>query len=597
MDIIGILDFGGQYTHLIANRIRRLGVYSEILPSDVPAAKCTHFKGIILSGSPHSVFNATRPGFAPDIFTLGIPVLGLCYGHQLMAQCLKGTVVKGIHREYGIARIDIVKDTPLFNGLSKSEQIWMSHGDAVEAPPPGFDVIGSTEGCRVAAMGNDAKRMYGLQFHPEVTDTPKGMIILDNFMKICKCRRDWNTDTFLREMAGEIKRKCGTKKVFLLVSGGVDSTVAFTLLNKELGEKNVLGLHIDNGLMRHDESGLVLDYMRAHGFDNLRIVNATDRFLSALKNVYDPEEKRRIIGTVFIEVKEKALKDFGLDPSEWILGQGTIYPDTIESAGTKHADRIKTHHNRVDAVMELLEKGEIIEPLALLYKDEVRELGKALGLPESLLWRHPFPGPGLGVRLLCSDGTEDPVDPDLEKNVHAISKQAGYESRILPIRSVGVQGDSRTYAHPALVTGARDWDKLEALSTHLTNKEKGINRVVFGLRLEKGASYKLIRAFVTKERLDVLRAFDRIVTEALHKFGEYATAWQMPVVLLPLVNESGKQCAVLRPILSQEAMTARFARLKDETLDYILSESRKVNELGDIFYDATHKPPGTIEWE
>jgi GMP synthase (glutamine-hydrolysing) len=597
MDTIAILDFGGQYTHLIANRIRRLGVYSEILQSDVPAVKCTRYKGIILSGSPHSVLESQRPAFDADVLTLGLPVLGLCYGHQLMAQNMGGSVIKGTYREYGIAQIDIAEGSPLFKGLSKREQIWMSHGDAVDVPPPGFEIIGSTGGCRVAAMGCDAKRMYGLQFHPEVTDTPNGMTILDNFIAICACSRDWNAGTFLREMGEEIRRKCGAKKVFLLVSGGVDSTVAFTLLNNVLGSSNVLGLHIDNGLMRHDESGLVLEYMKQHGFDNLRVVNAEERFLSALKNVFDPEEKRRIIGTVFIDVKERALRDFGLDPKEWILGQGTIYPDTIESAGTKHADRIKTHHNRVEAVMELLEKGEIIEPLALLYKDEVRELGKALGLPEILLWRHPFPGPGLGVRLLCSEGTEQSIDPAVEKNVRAISEKAGYDSRILPIRSVGVQGDSRTYAHPALVTGPRDWDTLEALSTQLTNKVRGINRVVFGLRCENGASHKVIRAFVARERLDLLRAFDRIVTEALHTFGEYRTVWQMPVVLLPLVNASGKQCAVLRPILSQEAMTARFARLKDETIEYILSESRKIKELGDIFYDATHKPPGTIEWE
>jgi GMP synthase (glutamine-hydrolysing) len=606
MDTIAILDFGGQYTHLIANRIRRLGVYSEIVPSDVPAASCASFKGIVLSGSPHSVLDKGRPGFDRDVLALGIPVLGLCYGHQLMAQCLGGTVVRGKYREYGIAQIDIAAGSPLFKGLSEKEQIWMSHGDAVGKMPPGFRVIGSTEGCQVAAMGNDATRMYGLQFHPEVTDTPKGMTVLDNFITICSCSRDWNTDAFMREMGEEIRRKCGTRKVFLLVSGGVDSTVAFTLLNKILGDKNVLGLHIDNGLMRHDESGLVLEYMKAHGFDNLRIVDATGPFLSALKNVADPEEKRRIIGTVFIEVKEQALRDFGLDPSEWILGQGTIYPDTIESAGTQHADRIKTHHNRVEAVMELLEKGEIIEPLALLYKDEVRELGRSLGLPQNLLWRHPCPGPGLGVRLLCSDGKEFPVDAAAQRSVAEISQKSGYASVVLPLRSVRVQGDSRTYAHPALVMGEKDWLKLEDLSTKITNSVREVNRVVYGLRVEgdrsvshadAAPSYSLIKAFVTRERLETLRAFDAIVTDALLRSGEYASVWQMPVVLLPLVNKSGRQCAVLRPIMSQEAMTARFARLRDETLDYILSESRKVKELGDIFYDATNKPPGTIEWE
>jgi GMP synthase (glutamine-hydrolysing) len=446
-------------------------------------------------------------------------------------------------------------------------------------------------------MGSESKRMYGLQFHPEVTDTPKGMTILENFIAICKCSRDWNTGTFMREMGEQIQRKCGAKKVFLLVSGGVDSTVAFTLLNKVLGEKNVFGLHIDNGLMRHEESAAILDYMKANGFHNLHVVDATEKFLSALAGVADPEQKRRIIGTMFIGVQEQALKDFGLDPSEWILGQGTIYPDTIESAGTKHAERIKTHHNRVDAVMALLEKGEIIEPLALLYKDEVRELGKVLGLPDTLIWRHPFPGPGLGVRLLCSDGKEIPVDLETEKSVREISLRAGYTACVLPIRSVGVQGDSRTYAHPALVTGGRNWETLESLSTGMTNKIKGINRVIYNLRVNALPEYKLVSAYLTKERLAMLRALDHLVTGALHRFGEYGTVWQMPVVLLPLVNKAGRPCAVLRPIMSQEAMTARFARLKDETIAYIIEESKKIDGLGDLFYDVTNKPPGTIEWE
>ena len=597
MDNIAILDFGGQYTHLIANRIRRLGVYSEIVQSDISASQCKRFKGIIFSGSPHSVLDAQKPGFDPNVLHLGIPVLGLCYGHQLMAQCLDGQVVAGKYREYGIAQINIVKQSPLLAGCDVREQIWMSHGDAVAMLPPGFDVLGSTDGCRAAAMGNESLRMYGLQFHPEVSDTPHGMTILGNFLAICECAREWNTQTFLREMGNDIKKKCGAKKVFLLVSGGVDSTVAFTLLNKVLGEHNVCGLHIDNGLMRREESGAILAYMKAHGFHNLHIVDASDRFLAALSNVADPEQKRRIIGTVFIQVQEQALSDLGLNPAEWILGQGTIYPDTIESAGTKHAERIKTHHNRVAAVMELLERGEIIEPLALLYKDEVRELGTALGLPESLVWRHPFPGPGLGVRLLCSDGAEVSVDPATSSGVLAIARRAGYEALVLPIRSVGVQGDGRTYAHPALVTGPKDWNGLEAVSTEITNKVRGVNRVVYGLHVQDAPDYRLVKAYLTKDRLELLRSLDSIVTDALHRFDEYRTVWQMPVVLLPLINKQERQCAVLRPIMSQEAMTARFARLKDETLAYILYEAKKVDGLGDLFYDVTHKPPATIEWE
>jgi GMP synthase (glutamine-hydrolysing) len=597
MDTIAIVDFGGQYTHLIANRIRRLGVYSEIVPNDIAASQCARFKGIVLSGGPHSVLDADRPGFDPGMFGLGIPLLGLCYGHQLMAQCLGGKVVAGKYREYGIAQIDIAENSPLFKGLDACEQIWMSHGDAVEVLPPGFAVLGSTSGCKTAAMGNETARMYGLQFHPEVTHTPKGMTILDNFLNLCACSRDWNTGTFLREISGEIRRKCGAKKVFLLVSGGVDSTVAFTLLNKVLGEGNVLGLHIDNGLMRHEESGAVLDSMKANGFNNLHLVDATEEFLSALRNVADPEQKRRIIGAVFIQVQEKALVDLGLNPAEWILGQGTIYPDTIESAGTKHAERIKTHHNRVAAVIELLERGEIVEPLALLYKDEVRALGTALGLHDALVWRHPFPGPGLGVRLLCSDGGEFAVDTATADAVSTIAEEAGYTAQVLPVRSVGVQGDSRTYAHPALVIGEKDWDRLEKTSTAVTNSVRGVNRVVYGLRTGKDPAYRLVKAYVSKERLAVLRAFDNLATRALGRFGEYGIVWQMPVVLLPLVNSAGGQCAVLRPILSQEAMTAKCARLKDETLAFILDESKKIDGLGDIFYDVTHKPPATIEWE
>jgi GMP synthase (glutamine-hydrolysing) len=337
--------------------------------------------------------------------------------------------------------------------------------------------------------------------------------------------------------------------------------------------------------------------MKTHGFANLRIVDASDRFLAALENIADPEEKRRVIGAQFIEVKEQALREFGLDPAQWILGQGTIYPDTIESAGTRHAERIKTHHNRVDAVMRLLESGDLVEPLAQLYKDEVRDLGASLGLPKSLLWRHPFPGPGLGVRLLCSDGNDLNIDEAIKRRVAEIGLTEGYDSMVLPLRSVGVQGDSRTYAHPALVRGVKDWKLLEGLSTKITNSLKEVNRVVYGLRVESEPQYRLIKAFVTKDRLTILRAFDHIVTTALNKFGEYDTVWQMPIVLLPLINEQGNQCAVLRPIMSQEAMTARFARLKDETLQYILEQSRNVKGLGDIFYDVTNKPPATIEWE
>lgn len=597
VDTIVVLDFGGQYAHLIANRIRRLGVYSEIVQPDVDPATLQRFKGIILSGSPHSILNPQSPRFDSGLLSLKIPVLGLCYGHQHICTTLGGSVSRGTIREYGRARLNITNNDGIFSGLEKIEQVWMSHGDTVSVIPEGFEILGSTDDCLYAAIGDKKRKFYGLQFHPEVTDTPNGMKILDNFIGICNCKRQWNSETFLESIAEDIRQKTGNRNVFLLVSGGVDSTVAFSLLNNVLGKDRVLGVHIDNGLMRLDESAAVLDYMNKHGYDNLEIIDASDDFLSALNGVTEPEKKRKIIGDMFLTVKEKAYEKFGLNADEWILAQGTIYPDTIESAGTKHADKIKTHHNRVDLILELIEKGLVIEPLAHLYKDEVREIGEKLGIPHSLIWRHPFPGPGLGVRVLCSDGVEVPVSSQDRDTVNELAAKEGYTVSVLPVKSVGVQGDERSYAHPAVVRGICDWALLEKLSTAITNKVQSVNRVVFALKTGSSLDYKLIKAGINRERLDKLRKVDHIVTTALRSSGEYDTIWQLPVVLLPLVNSAGGECVVIRPIVSQEAMTARFAPLTQKTIDSIVEQASKIDGVGDLFFDITHKPPATIEWE
>lgn len=597
MDKIAIVDFGGQYTHLIANRIRRLGVFSEILSPDTEISLFNDYKGIIFSGSPHSVTDNLGPVIDQKIFNLDKPILGLCYGHQLIVKLLGGFVNRGSVREYGKANLVLTQESDLFRNLEKQQQIWMSHGDTVQKLPQGFELIGSTEDCTYAAVMNKHKKIYGLQFHPEVTDTPQGMSILDNFIDICNCERNWNTQAFLKEIINEIQQKCAGKKVFLLVSGGVDSTVAFTLLNKALGTERVFGLHIDNGLMRYEESDAVIAFLKQHGYDNLHVYNAEEDFLEALHQVSDPEEKRTIIGNTFIEVKEKAQMQLQLSIDEWILAQGTIYPDTIESAGTKHADKIKTHHNRVDCIMELIENGLIIEPLAQLYKDEVRELGKSLKISPELLWRHPFPGPGLGVRILCSQHNKSTLDAKVIHACESIASASGYQAYVLPVRSVGVQGDCRSYAHPVLLVGKKDWNVLERISTQITNSVSGINRVVWGVSINTKPEYSLIQTYLTKDRLDLLRSFDHAVTQILHDTGEYNSIWQMPVVLLPLVNKNDDQCVVLRPIVSQEAMTARFRPLKEETLKEIVNQSHTIKGIGDLFFDITHKPPGTIEWE
>ncbi|MDG5814395.1 glutamine-hydrolyzing GMP synthase [Chitinispirillales bacterium ANBcel5] len=598
LEKIAVLDFGGQYSHLIANRIRRLGVYSEILPCDVQTSRLKEFRGIILSGGPRSVLENESPVIDPGLIDIGIPVLGLCYGHQVLARTLGGKICRGKFREYGRAAMSVLKAVDILAGLSENEQIWMSHGDSVEMLPSGFEILATTENCPTAAVGDRKRQIFGLQFHPEVTDTPNGMKILGNFIDICKCSRAWNSDAFIEQIESEIRDRCGDKKVFLLVSGGVDSTVAFTLLNKILGPQKVLGLHIDNGLMRHQESSAVLQYMHENGYDNLKIEDASQDFLTALDGVSDPEQKRAIIGKMFITVKEKAFEKLGLNSDEWILAQGTIYPDMIESAGTTHSDKIKTHHNRVDVILELIEKGLVVEPLAQLYKDEVRELGEALGIPKSLVWRHPFPGPGLGVRTLCSDGAQVVISQQDQDQLENITADSGYSASILPIRSVGVQGDERTYAYPALICGEKpDWTALESISTRITNNLKSVNRVIYGLNTQGNNQYKLHKAYLTRERLDKLRSVDKVVTEALHKSGEYGEIWQMPVVLLPLINQSGEECVVLRPIVSQEAMTARFVPLAQETLETILNNASAIKGIGDIFFDITHKPPATIEWE
>jgi GMP synthase (glutamine-hydrolysing) len=598
---VAVLDFGGQYAHLIANRIRRLGVYSEILPPDVRTDVLAHAVGIILSGGPSSVYDESQPPFTAELFDQDIPMLGLCYGHQLLARQLGGTVARGTVREYGSAELKVVEGGGLLDGLEAVEPVWMSHGDQVVQLPEGFRVLGSTEDCPVAAMGDPERLRYGLQFHPEVTHTPHGLRILDSFLDLCGAVRDWTPRNYVDELINHLKQRIGTDRVLLLVSGGVDSTVCMALLNRAVGPDQVMGVHMDNGLMRKSESQLVVDIFEQEGYHNLRHVDASETFLSALEGVADPEEKRRIIGRVFVEVAHEQLEGLSLDEG-WLLSQGTIYPDTIETGGTRHAATIKTHHNRVEEIERLIERGKVVEPLANLYKDEVRELGLELGLPEELIWRHPFPGPGLGVRLLCHDGTPLSAGETAAMESAESAAQAaagyGYVARILPIRSVGVQGDYRTYAHPmALLGGEPAWPELAEISTRITNSLEEVNRVVYCITHSELGELAASRAVVSRERLDLLREADGLAMELLHQAGHDRVVWQMPTVLVPLTVDGKGECIVLRPVLSQEAMTARFADLPWELVEEMGRQIGALAGIAAVFYDVTHKPPGTIEWE
>ena len=595
---IAVLDFGGQYAHLIANRVRRLRVYAEIFHPAVDPSELQGACGLIFSGGPASVYDSEPPDYNPDLLTSGRPVLGLCYGHQLICQQLGGTVSPGEIREYGSAELQIRPGSALLDGLGESQVVWMSHGDVVDRLPEGFRVLGETVACATAAVGDPDRHIYGLQFHPEVTHTPRGVEILDNFLGICEAPRTWTMANYAETAVREIREKAGSRNVFLLVSGGVDSTVSFLLLNRALGPDRILGLHIDNGFMRKGETADVGAFLTREGFENLVIEDAVDEFLLNVEGLVDPEEKRLAIGRTFLKVKDRVLSRMDLDPDQWILGQGTLYPDTIESGGTDHAARIKTHHNRIDLIDELIATGRVIEPLAQLYKDEVRELGLQLGLPHALVWRHPFPGPGLAVRCLCSAG--DPPREDLseaEAVAKAMAAESGLDLKILPIRSVGVQGDFRTYAHPAALWGEADWKTLEAVSTRITNRVRAINRLIYLLSPAELPNLRAKRALLTRRRLDLLREVDAVSMKALETWGQVREVSQMPTVLLPLTSDGVRESIVLRPVQTPDFMTARFSELSIDLLVGLAEAILARDEVEAVFYDVTHKPPGTVEWE
>jgi len=596
MDTIYVIDFGGQYAHLIANRIRRLNVYADIKHPDVKVDELKDARGIILSGGPKSVYDKNSPKINKDILKMNVPILGLCFGHQLIVHEFGGSVKPGF-KEYGLAKLVSLDKENIFKGLADTEQVWMSHGDSVSKLPDHFKVIGKTEDCPYAAIHYPARDVFGFQFHPEVTHTTHGMAMLKNFVDICACRKDWTIKGYLKDISQKIKDQVKDRKVFMLVSGGVDSTVAFTMLNEILGEDRVVGLTIDNGFCRKNEIDQVRETMAQHNYHNLLVQDHSDTFLSNTAGVAEPEKKRKIIGETFIEVADSAMRKLGLDPEHWLLGQGTIYPDTIESGGTKNAAVIKTHHNRVDMVADLVKKGLVVEPLVQLYKDEVRDLGIELGLPEEMVWRHPFPGPGLAVRTLCSDGEADDVSNVLKPETIELCAKQGLKVNVLPIRSVGVQGDVRSYAHPAVIYGKQDWKLYETVSTSITNAHPAVNRVVAMIGSESLPDLKLKQAYLTKDRLDMLREVDAVVMDFLQENNLIRVIWQMPTVLLPLSSNGNKESIVLRPVITRDFMTASFAEIPFPSLNKLAEDILGFDFIETVFFDITHKPPGTIEWE
>ncbi len=603
---IAVLDFGGQYVHLIATKVRGLGVHAEIREPEDPLDSYRGYRGIILSGSPALSAHDEDAGWTRGVLDLGIPVLGFCFGHQEIAKHAGGAV-EHTRREYGPATLHVTTPSPLFEGLGQEELVWMSHGDTVTRLAGGFAEIGySTGGSdrvrdhRNAAIACEARRQYGLQFHPEVDDTPCGVRLLRNFvLGICGVRPDWVVGDQVEERAAAIRAEVGGREVLLLASGGVDSTVAAKLFERALGADRLRLLHIDNGLMRKDESRGVVERLTALGLGPaLRHVDASGEFLGALEGLTDPEQKRQAIGDTFVKVFEREARALGL--GDVLLGQGTIYPDTIETGGTKRADVIKTHHNRVPLIREMMRQGKVVEPLKDLYKTEVRELGRALGLDPASIDRHPFPGPGLGIRVAAEARVPDDYDePRLRREIVEALKDTGLEGLPLPVRSVGVKADLRSYEHPVLLTGAfPGWPLLTAIATGLAKRVHGINRCLFELSGRRPKAAALVPATVTRARLELLRSLDDIVMRALERHGLMQEVWQCPTVLVPVsLDGRGRELVVVRPVHSERAMTARPAWIGAACAREITGALMAFEGVAGVAIDATTKPPGTIEWE
>ncbi len=512
-DTVLVVDFGAQYAQLIARRVREARVYSEVVPHSMPAEEilARRPKAIILSGGPSSVYEAGAPALDQALLTAGVPVFGICYGFQAMAQALGGDVARTGSREYGGTDLSAVTDSALFAGLPAAQSVWMSHGDSVRSAPPGFSVVASTVGTPVAAFEDTARGLAGVQFHPEVLHSAHGQAVLEHFLlDVAGCRPTWTMANIVEEQIEVVRSTVGGKRLICGLSGGVDSAVAAALVQRAVGEQ-LTCVFVDHGLLRAGEAEQVeRDFVAATGVD-LHVVDARERFLSALAGVTDPEAKRKVIGREFIRAFESAAREISADEPVDFLVQGTLYPDVVESGGGSGAATIKSHHN-VGGLPEDLHFA-LVEPLRMLFKDEVRRVGEELGLPAEIVWRQPFPGPGLGIRIIGE---------------------------------------------------------------------------------------------VTAERLDTLRLADAIAREELSRAGLDRDIWQCPVVLLAEVRSVGVQGdgrtyghpVVLRPVTSEDAMTADWARVPYDVLARISTRiTNEVPEVNRVVLDITSKPPGTIEWE
>ncbi len=623
---VAILDGGGQYNKVIDRRVRGLMVRSVLLPIDTPYEQLEGCSAIIFTGGPESVYAPDAPKPDSRVWESGKPILGICYGMHLINQAYGGTVERKDSGEYGPATVSVDSGTPFFTNLDNTQNVLMSHGDSLGSIAPSFRTV-AMSGDIVAGIADEQRRIYGVQFHPEVDLTENGTSMLSNFLfNIAELEPLYTLEDRIETAMTHIKEFVGERQVLIFASGGVDSTVCSILIGKALPKEQVKIVHIDTGFMRRNESMLVREALGASGI-NVDVVDATDRFMGAttthnseetlpLHQTTDPEIKRRIIGDSFMKVLDSVVSELKLDPDNTVLAQGTLRPDLIESAShiaSSKAAAIKTHHNDTQLVRDLRAANRVIEPLAELHKDEVRKIGAMLGLPGELVWRQPFPGPGLAIRLLCA---KEPYITDQYDAIATLLKRNFEDdetsTHLLPVRTVGVQGDGRSYSYLAALSGTAGWQRLMEKARTIPQQIREINRVVyiFGEKLEPSllsgdddqSLLGITPTLPTPDAIEQLREADWHVNEVLRHYGLHESLSQVPVVSFPVhFGKPGYRSIGIRTFMTNDFMTGVPAipgiHIPEEAVFEMVERILTVPKIARVVYDLTSKPPGTTEWE